>query len=100
MLSPIFIEAIQGEWESGEGGGGSADQVGIFVYVGTEGVEMEFLNGTGGAVPALVAQHRHWWRSTGTGGTVPALVPQCVKGLSLGRAVGSRWGPGPGSILA
>jgi hypothetical protein len=21
---------------------------------------------TGGAVPALVAQYRHWWRSTGT----------------------------------
>jgi hypothetical protein len=36
-----------------------------------------------GAVPALVAQHRHWWcshrhwwRSTGTGGAVPALVAQ------------------------
>ncbi len=26
--------------------------------------------GTGGAVPALVAQYWHWWRSTGTGGAV------------------------------
>ncbi len=32
--------------------------------------------GTGGAVPSLVAQYRHWWRSTGTGGAVPALVAQ------------------------
>ncbi len=39
--------------------------------------------GTGGAVPALVAQslalvaqYQHWWRSTGTGGAVPALVAQ------------------------
>jgi hypothetical protein len=34
-------------------------------------------------LPALVAQYRHWWRSTGTGGAVtgtggavPALVAQ------------------------
>jgi hypothetical protein len=35
-----------------------------------------FIFGTGGALPALVAQYWHWWRSTGTGGAVPALVAQ------------------------
>ena len=38
---------------------------------------LSFPAGTGGAVPALVAQYRH----TGTGGAAPALVAQCVKGL-------------------
>ncbi len=63
--------------------------------------------GTGGAVPALVAQYRHWWRSTGTGSAALALVAQhrhcwrsVQRGYSLGRALGSGWGPGPGSILA
>jgi hypothetical protein len=37
---------------------------------------MDFFTGIGGAVPALVAQYRHWWRNTGTGGAVPALVAQ------------------------
>jgi hypothetical protein len=36
----------------------------------------------GGAVPALVAQYRHWWRSTGTGGAVTGTGGAVCKGAT------------------